>query len=278
MVVLWSANYIVGKIVIAVIPPLLTAGLRSLISALAIFLVYRAWRRTGRRQWTRKDLPLLLGLGLTGVGINQIFFILGLSKTSVSHAAIIIGLTPILVLLMAAGIGQERLRPGRFIGMLVALGGVAILQSTSTPARGDSLLGDFCILMAAVTFAIFTVRGKAEVGRLGGVTVNTFAYIATAVAFLPLTFTLADGYDFSRPSPAIWVGLVYMAVFPSVVCYLIYYWALAWIPASRASALAYFQPLLATLFAIPTLGEYPTKSLIAGGVLVLFGVWLTERL
>jgi drug/metabolite transporter (DMT)-like permease len=69
-----------------------------------------------------------------------------------------------------------------------------------------------------------------------------------------------------------------MAVFSSVLCYPFYYYALTWIPVSRVSALAYFQPLLATLIAIPTLGEYPTDSLVAGGAVVLTGVFMAERL
>jgi drug/metabolite transporter (DMT)-like permease len=68
-----------------------------------------------------------------------------------------------------------------------------------------------------------------------------------------------------------------MAVFPSVVCYSIYYYALTYVPASRVSAFSYLQPLLAILMAIPLLGEQPTRSLMAGGALVLTGVFLAER-
>jgi drug/metabolite transporter (DMT)-like permease len=74
-----------------------------------------------------------------------------------------------------------------------------------------------------------------------------------------------------------WVSLAYMAFIPSVLCYLIYYYALARIPASKLAAFTYLQPLLAMLMAIPALGEHPTQALMAGAALVLTGVFVAER-
>jgi drug/metabolite transporter (DMT)-like permease len=68
-----------------------------------------------------------------------------------------------------------------------------------------------------------------------------------------------------------------MAIFPAVLSTLIFYYALTYIPASRVSAVLYLQPLVATLLAIPTLGEPVTWALAFGGILVLSGVYLTER-
>ena len=115
------------------------------------------------------------------------------------------------------------------------------------------------------------MQGKAAVGRVAGVAVNTFAYVGTGVALLPMTFYIGSGFEFQSISPLAWTSVLYMSLFPSVVAYLIYYYALARIPASRLSAFSYLQPLLATAMAIPALGEYPTRSLLAGGILVLAG-------
>ena len=279
MVLLWSANYAVGKYVLREIPPLLTVGLRTTIAAFAMLGVYWAWvQKNGRYTWGRRDVPLLIALGLTGVGINQLCFVMGLSRTSVAHAAVLMGLIPVLVLVLATLSGVERMSMGRLAGMLIALGGVAILQTSNPPGRDYSWTGDVFMFFAALTFAIYTVRGKTEVGRLGGVTMNAFAYIVSALFLIPVTLAAASGFNFAGVSTSTWIGLLYMSFFPSVLCYLIYYYALAYIPASRVSALAYFQPLLAMLIAIPTVGEYPTASLVAGGAVVLTGVCMAERL
>jgi len=68
-----------------------------------------------------------------------------------------------------------------------------------------------------------------------------------------------------------------MALFPSVICYLIYYHALTRISASRVSAFIYLEPVIATLMGVAFLGERISTSLVAGGTVIFTGVYLTER-
>jgi drug/metabolite transporter (DMT)-like permease len=277
MVFLWSANYVVAKYVLRQMPALLVVGIRTTMAGVAMIPLYRRWvRRNGGHGWDRRDIPLLMFLGLCGVGLNQALFVIGIQQTTVAHAAIMIALTPMLVLVIAAIVGLERLNLARLLGMAVALAGVAVLQSGSHVA-GAALAGDLLVLSAAFSFSIFTVRSKAEIHRFGGVTVNTFAYVGSALILMPVTVWLAMGFDFDRVTWTGWTSLVYMALFPSVLCYLIYHYALTHIPASRVSAFAYLQPLIAILLAIPVLGEHPTSALLAGGALVLAGVFTAER-
>ena len=275
MVLMFSANYAIGKHVLTAVPPLLIIGLRSVVSAAVVLVIYGLQRNP--RDWTRADFWPLVGLGLAGVTLNQIFFMLGLARTSVSHAAIMIGLTPVLVLTLAASTGQERLSVGRLCGMAVALAGVAVLQKEDGPRR-SSLLGDALVLMAALSFAFYTVKGKVRLRKLSVVTINTFAYCTTAVLVFPVTVSTSFEFNFGAPDWTVWLGLLYMAMLPSVLGYMIYSWALQYIPASKVSALAYFQPLIAILISMVTLGEYPGQNVFLGGGLVLVGVFLTERL
>ena len=68
-----------------------------------------------------------------------------------------------------------------------------------------------------------------------------------------------------------------MALVSSLICYGIFYHAMRFMSATRLSAFAYLQPVFATGLAVPFLGESLTSSLVSGGILVLFGVFLTER-
>ena len=92
---------------------------------------------------------MLLALGLLGVGLNQLLFISGLARTSVAHAALMIGLTPILVLLLAAAAGQEKLSAARLIGMAIALAGVAVLQFSPAGQQAGNLFRRLAGLLAA---------------------------------------------------------------------------------------------------------------------------------
>jgi drug/metabolite transporter (DMT)-like permease len=273
MTLLWAANFVVTKFVVREIPPMLTVGLRMLLAAGLMIPLYR-----GRSHaWTRRDVFRLLALGVLGVGLNQLLFVLGVSRTSVAHAAIIIGLTPITVLALATVAGQEKLRASRMLGMVVALVGVLILQIAAGGSTTHTLLGDVLVFLGSLSFSVYTVAGKAMTHRLGTVAVNTVAYLASAVVLLPMTVWMSVDFRFSSVSWIGWAGLLYMSLFASVICYIIYYYALSHTSASRVSAFSYLQPLLATLLAIPMLGEYPTRSLFVGGALVFAGVLVAER-
>lgn len=118
---------------------------------------------------------------------------------------------------------------------------------------------------------------KRFAGNYSGLTLNTFAYAGGGLMMLPLTLWYSRTFDFSQVTWEGWACILYMAAFPSVLCYVIYYYALSFVSASRVSAFSYLQPFIATILAIPILGEHPTASLLSGGALVLVGVFVTER-
>ncbi|MEJ7607943.1 MAG: DMT family transporter [Bryobacteraceae bacterium] len=278
MTTLWSINYVIAKFALREFPALLLTSLRMVIAGLIMIAIY-LWstRRGTERRFERSDIPLLITLGLLGVGLNQTLFVLGISRTSVAHASIMIALTPVIVLVLAALAGQEKLRPVKLFGMAIAMCGVGLLQFTSSSDRTASVTGDFLIFLCSVTFAIFAVRGKGQAGRVSGILINTFAYGGTGLVLLPVALYLSRDFPYAHVSAIAWTSLLYMVVFPSIVCYLIYYYALRYLPASRITAFSYLQPLIATLTAIPFLSEQPGKSLLFGGALVLTGVFIAER-
>ena len=279
MVFFWSANYIVGKIALREFPPLLLVGLRIVLAGLFMLPVYAT--QAGRASWRKRDVPTLLYLGMFGVTLNQLFFVVGLSMTSVAHSALIIAMTPIFVLAIAALIKQERLTWRKAGGMLIAFAGVGMLNAippaSGPPGSQPTLLGDFFVTLAAATFALFTVMGKQVSLRHSSITVNTFAYVGGALALIPVVIWQGRNFSYGMVSLAGWSSVLYMALFPSVICYLIYYHALAYISASRVSAFSYLQPVVAMLLAAVALGERVTLPLLAGGAVIFSGVLITER-
>lgn len=279
MVAFWAGNFVIGKIALRELPPLMVAGLRALLAGVFIWPVYffRAGKGDPHEEWTGSDVPLLVTLGVLGVVLNQLLFVVGLSRTSVAHAAIIVALVPILVLMIAAATGQEAITRGKIIGMLTAFTGVALLQAGDPPGGGPSRTGDLLVFLSGLTFAAFTVLGKRLATRHGSVTVNTFAYVGGALCLLPFTLWTGAQHDLGAVSRSAWLSVGYMALFPSVISYLIYSHALKRLPASRVSTFSYIQPLMATALAAMFLSERPGVGFLAGGVLVLGGVYLTAR-
>ena len=277
MLLFWSLNYVIGKIALREFPPVLLTCLRTTFAGAFILPIY-LWRERGKRSAsTGRELGGLLLLGIYGVIANQLFFVLGLAWTSVAHAAVIMTLMPILVLLLAAFLGQERITARKVVGMIIAAMGVVALQLEKKGGSGATPLGDFCTFLCIISLAIFTVRSKQLMKRFGSLTINSVAYIGGSLVIAPLTVWLSLRYGLARASAAAWWSIAYMAVFSSVLAYFIYNYALTYMPASRASAVSYLQPLGATLLAVALLGEPVTMALAIGGILVLIGVFVTER-
>jgi len=285
MVAFWSGNYIAGKIALRAFSPMMLAGLRIGFAGVMILPLY-VWERhvahVRLRAVPRLAMPRLLMLGLFGVTLNQVLFIVGLSRTSVAHAAILIGLTPIQVLIVAGLRGQERITARKAVGMAIALAGVAVLKlfepsGAGTTGADATWIGDFVVLLAGLCFALFTVFGKEVTNQYSTITMNTYAYVGGAVALLPITLWEAARQPLAHIGTGAWLAAIYMALFPSVVAYLIYYHALAHMTASRVSAFSYLQPVFASLMGIAILHERLGAPVVAGGMVILGGVYLAER-
>ncbi|HVN06128.1 MAG TPA: DMT family transporter [Bryobacteraceae bacterium] len=276
MVAFWSGNYVAGKIALREFPALLLAGLRISTAGILIVPVWMLRRKltvSTPGAWVR-----LLLLGLFGVTLNQVFFVVGLSRTSVFHSALIIGLGPLLVLILACMRGLEKMTARKMAGMLIALAGLVLLKAFEpSMAGGPTWLGDCIVFLAALFFAMFTVFGKETSEQFDSVTVNTVAYVGGGLTMLPVTIWEASRHSLAHISAAAWAGVIYMAMFSSVIAYLIYYYALTRIAASRVSAFSYLQPVFALGLGAAILNERVGMPEIAGGLVILSGVYLAER-
>ena len=278
MIAGWTGNYIAGKIALESLPPVLLYGARVSMAGLLMLPVYAWERRRAKSTWSRRDLPLLVTIGVFGVALNQFLFVVGLGRTSVAHSSIFANMSPMLVLLLAGARGIERITPRKLAGVAVSLAGVVLLRALDSGPQGEAtFLGDFLTFSGALAFAIFTVLGKPTAKRFGSITVNTVAYLGGALALAPVTLWQAARFPLAAVPWTAWAAVFYMALFPSVVCYLIYYYALAHMEASRLSAFNYLLPPLAMLMGIWFLGEHVTHWTILGAAVIFAGIYLVER-
>lgn len=276
--VMWSANFIAVKYAVEEMPAVLAMGFRTLAAGMLMVPIFTsAERSVTEKRSMREDFWLLVALGVGGVTLNQLFFTMAMDHTSVAHGSLIISTTPISVLLLARLMKQERLTARKILGMLIALSGVVLIQLTPEKSSGAHWLGDLLALCGSLTFAAFTVFGKRITSRHSSITVNAFAYFGGSLAMLPLILWVGGGFDLSLLSTRAWLAIAYMAVFPSVLCYLGYFHALNYVSASRVAVFSYLQPAMATLMAVPLLGESVSSTLITGGCIALLGVAITQR-
>jgi len=276
MMLIWGINFIVAKVTLRYLDPVTLASFRVVLSAVIILPVYLIRPRRSTRI-TPSDVREFVKLGFFGVVVNQLCFTIGIHYTTVSHSSLIVGMGPIYVLLLAWLMGLEAITTNKLAGMAMAFAGVIVLAGEhGFSLAGGSLVGDLIILSGSVGFAFYVVLGKKVAPRFESLEMNTFNYLTGAVLILPLAARQALMLDWRAVPWQGWAGLLFMAAFASVAAYLVYFWALKHVAASRIAAFSYLLPVIATLLGIAFLGEPVTRHLLIGGALVMGGVYLAE--
>jgi drug/metabolite transporter (DMT)-like permease len=276
VVLAWSFNFIAGKVALRHLNPLALASLRIELAALILLFLYLS--RSQATRFQARDFWTFAVLGFFGVVMNSGLFTIGLAFTTAGHSSIICGWGPLLVLLLARTQGLESLTFGKLGGMALSSIGVVILATEKGLAfHSPELVGDVITLVGSTGFALYTVFAKKVAARYDSLSMNTFNNVAGAILLLPLAIYEGIRLDWHSVGWAGWIGLLYMAAIISVASYLLYYWALRHMSASRLAAISYFEPVLVVILGILFLGEHLTRSLLVGGALVLIGVYITER-
>jgi drug/metabolite transporter (DMT)-like permease len=292
IVVIWAINFITAKIGLRSFPPLTMASFRVCAAGLVMIPFYFGVRRMRLaafaktnsavgRGFTWRDAWTFLYLGFFGVSVNQFCFTLGLHYTSVSHSAIIVGMGPIYVLILAVALRLERATWHKAVGMAISFAGIAVLAlEHGISAHSPSLLGDAITMTGSVGFATYVVLGKRVAREYDALTMTAYNHFAGALILLPLGIRQARLLGAAGNWRAVpweaWAAILYMGVFGSAVAYLLYYWLLRYLEASQLSAFTYLLPVMATILGILTLGEKGSWMQLVGGALALGGVYWTE--
>jgi len=272
----WSINYIVGKVALTHFDALTLASFRFQVSAVVLLTLY--FSRPNRTPLKAHDVWTFAYLGFFGYAINQGGFVIGLSLTTTDHSVIIVALGPIMILAMAAAMRLENLTAGKVFGMLISFAGVVLLETDQgSLLHSPLLLGDVITLAGTLGYSIYTVLAKRVARSYDTISMNALCVAFAAILWLPVALRQGIRLDWAAVGWAGWLGLLYMVLCSAVGGYLLFFWLLRHMDASRVVVVNYFQPVVVVLLSIPLLAERPTIRLLVSGVLVLLGVYLTEH-
>ncbi len=275
----WGGTFVAGRIVAQEVGPFSASFLRFLTAS--VFLALILWRLEGRIPMPGRDktLPLVL-LGLTGVFSYNVFFFLGLERIEAGRASLIIANNPVFITLFSALIFRDRLPLLAVAGILCSLLGAAVVITRGDLAQalqGGIGLGELFIFCCVLSWVAYSLIGKSVLESLSPlVTVSWAAFIGTAALLVPACL---EGLtvEFSGFSASSWIGILYLGLFGTVAGFVWYYRGIQEIGPARASQFINLVPVSAVLLASIMLNEPLSLSLLAGGVLVLSGITLTNR-
>ena len=276
--VCWASNIIAGKEALTGFDSLALAQLRVLGTAVIYAICFLATGRIARLRLSPRKWLLVVAGSLSGVTLNQLFFIGGLARSTVAHTGLIVALGPVMVLVIAVLIRLEALTTWKFVGMMISFVGVGILTvDNATRGNGEHWMGDLILLAGTAVFAVYTILVKELANQYDTLTLNTLIFVPGAILMVPFCARAVAATNLAGLRLEAWWGLAFMILFGSVVPYVLFAYALTELAASRVAAFNYLQPVIASSLGIWVLSEKLTTKVLIGGALILAGVYLTER-
>jgi len=269
---LFSANYILAKIVMREISPISFAWLRVAGAAAIMAFVVRDAEPLSREDSRRVALFALLG-----VVINATLFLLGLSLTTVQVSAVLITTIPVFTLALAILAGFEPASANRIGGIgLAAAGALLVVGGESLSGTWRSFAGALMIVANCLSYATYLVISKPHMARLSARIVVAKMFLFGSVLMLPIAAYPLSRERWSQISPRAWIVLVLVILGPTVLAYLLQAWALRHADSSAVAVYTYVQPVLASILGAIFLAEHIRPIIALAAVLIFAGVWLVS--
>ena len=231
-----------------------------------------------REKVTRKDLVSLATCAIFGVAVNQILFFEGLNMTTPINASIIMVTIPIMVMVFAHFIIGDKINSNKLIGILFGFIGAAylILQGGSISLGINTSLGNLFVFLNASSYALFLVLVKPLLKKYSAITVMKWVFTFGFIYILPFTFKLVMASDFDTIPVNIWMSIVYVVIFTTVLAYFLNNFSLRTITPTMNSAYIYAQPLIATIISLWATKDRLTYVEVVAAFFIFTGVYFVN--
>jgi drug/metabolite transporter (DMT)-like permease len=279
MVLIWGANFSVVKVAMRDFPELAFNALRLVIGS-SIFGVAIWWTR--RRldavtpRLTRADWLRLIALGVIGHFAYQLFFLGGVKRTSVGNGSLIIGSSPVVIALLSSLAGHERVTSLRWLGVLLALGGLYLVVGHRVDWSSESLVGDALMVGSLLCWAAYSIGAQPLLKRHSPLLVTGVSMSIGSLLYVSFASPVLASLDWRSISALSWWLMIGSAVLALSVSYLIWYTALQRLGSTRTSVYSYLTPVVAMLVAALWLGEPISRNQALGAATILAGLLVTR--
>jgi len=227
----------------------------------------------------KKDIGRLILCALSGIAINQLLFVKGLSLTYSIHAALLMLTTPILITIIAAWILEERLSNLKITGLLLGITGAVILV-TSRDNSGIAprvLLGDILIICNAVAYAIYFILVKPLMKNYNPVAIIRIIFTIAFFMMLPFCWHEFKEVSWQGFTWQAWLCLALVVFAGTFFAYLFNVYGIKILGASVAGAYIYSQPFFAATIAIIFMSETITVAKLIAAAFIFTGVYCSNR-
>ncbi|MTI80375.1 MAG: DMT family transporter [Firmicutes bacterium] len=276
----WGGNFVVGRSLVQTLPPFHLSTMRLGIGFI-LFLPF-AWKEfKASKDILMENWKPLVIFAITGIaGFNSLLYV-ALQTTTSINASLVNATAPLLIVVLSAVFLKERLIKLQYLGVLISFFGV--LWVTSQGQLGALLnlkfnKGDLFVILAVLMWAIYSMSMK----RWGGPLPRKATFLTTLllglIVLMPFLYRemVTTSFDYSQISISMWMRILFIAIFPSLVSFVCWNEGVIAIGPSRASNYLYLVVLFSGVFAV-FIGEIYTLVQLIGGVLIISGVLIVSN-
>jgi drug/metabolite transporter (DMT)-like permease len=266
----WSAIFIRGADA-----PALTIGFyRMLISGVPMGALAVWYHRRSPEPTTRHAMWLLL-LSAVLLAAHFAFWVESLNRTSVATSVVLVAAQPLYVAIASPLLLNEPVERYVWFAITIAMAGALIMAAEDLGDGLGTLTGDLFALLGGITSAGYFMVGRRVRPEVSWPKYVGIVYPLSAVFLFALVLIARD--PITGFSAKTWLMFILLAVVSQLIGHSAINWSLAYLSAVIVSIAILLEPLITTLLAIPILDETPTLIELAGGLLVLAGVYLAIR-
>ena len=217
--------------------------------------------------------PALLASGAVGYGGTVLLQNAGITRTSVSHAALLIGTAPVLVAIIAAVWHRSVARPVAWAGFAVSLAGVALIAAGGG-GQAD-LAGDGMVLASVLLSAGFTVTQARLLRDRDPVAVTAVQFLGAALVALPFSL-LTEGLPTAPGSTGAVVTVLALAVGGTLLPFSLFAYGQTRLAAEVAGAFLNIEPLVGAVAGVLIFGDPAGPAQLSGAAAILGGIALSS--
>jgi len=265
-----GSGFAAVKIGLTGVPPMLFATFRIGLSAV-LLLAYTVYALDDRWPRTRNDVLGILVSGLLFIFLGNVFYFLGLQRTTSGVFAIILSFDPVLTITLGALLlsGEHISRLG-LAGVVIALVGVGIVvQPDPSHFVSGNLAGEEYALLCATSIALGTVAQRWSNPDIGSAALTAWAMVLATPALFLVSLVAGESISAVEPTTPVVGAILYLGIVSTAIAYTLYFTLISEVGAIRASLVQYAIPVVASLIGWLVLGEnLPQEALL--GYLVIF--------
>jgi drug/metabolite transporter (DMT)-like permease len=227
----------------------------------------------------KKDYGRFFLCAITGIAINQLLFIKGLSLTYSIHAALLLLTTPLLITFFAAFLLKEKITHFKIIGLLLGIAGalVLILSKEKTGNPTNAFLGDILVLLNAISYSFYFILVKPLMKEYNPIAIIRIIFTIGFFLMLPFCFTEFRAIQWQNYNASAYFSLALVVLGGTFCAYLLNIFGIKILGASTAGSYIYSQPVFAAIIAISFLGENLSVYKIIAAALIFAGVFLANK-